>query len=235
VVSDRGPTVHTTNRQAAVAAERVGIVPGTEIAAAARPRHAHIFERDANDHYVEPYWVSARLFDVESFGAPGARILDPACGWGRILKSAQDAGYTPIGCDVVDRRDDPHAFAEAAFHKCNFLKASPVRSTWSIICNPPFDHIEEFCERANSIAIYKAAILMPLRRIPAAHWLCRLPLETVWLLTPRPSMPPAAWLAAGNKASGGTPDFAWLVFNKRDASGGSEPRVRWLHRDRVRP
>jgi hypothetical protein len=101
------------------------------------------------------------------------------------------------------------------------------------VCNPPFDDVEGFCEHAIEIVIYKVAMLVPLRRLPAAHWLRRLPLETIYLLTPRPSLPPAAWLAAGNKASGGAQDFAWLVFNKQYAIGG-EPKLRWLHRDRGR-
>jgi hypothetical protein len=57
-----------------------------------RPRHSHIFARDSAGHYVEPLWCSARLFEAESFGAPGAQILDPACGWGRIMQAARDAG-----------------------------------------------------------------------------------------------------------------------------------------------
>jgi hypothetical protein len=69
-----------------------------------------------------------------------------------------------------------------------------------------------------------------LRRLPAAHWLQRLPLETVYLLTPRPSMPPGNWVAAGNKPGGGSQDFCWLVFNKRLPTGRS-PQLTWLHRD----
>jgi len=202
--------------------------------AAARQRRAHIFERDADGHYVEPLWCSARLFEVESFGARGAHILDPACGWARILQAAKEAGYSAVGSDVVDRRGEQFAFAHFQFSVCNFLKNSPVRSAWSIVCNPPFDHVEEFCQHALEIAIFKAAMLMPLRRLPAAHWLERLPLETTWLLAPRPSMPPASYIADGKKPGGGREDFCWLIFNKQ-AAIGREPTLRWLHRDRVRP
>jgi hypothetical protein len=41
--------------------------------AAARPRRAHIFEREGCGHYVEPHWCSSRLVAVEDFGAPGVR------------------------------------------------------------------------------------------------------------------------------------------------------------------
>jgi hypothetical protein len=30
-------------------------------------------------------------------------VLDPGCGWGRILRAIKDAGYTAIGGDIVDR------------------------------------------------------------------------------------------------------------------------------------
>jgi hypothetical protein len=110
------------------------------------------------------------------------------------------------------------------------LKTAPVSSAWSIVCNPPFDQIREFCERSLDVATYKVALLVPLRRLPAAHWLQQLPLETVYLLTPRPSMPPGHWIAAGNHPSGGSQDFCWIIFNKQMQLGGT-PRLGWLYRD----
>ena len=70
-------------------------------------------------------------------------------------------------------------------------------------------------------------MIVPVRRLPAAHWL-RLPLRTVYLMTPRPSMPPGKYTAEGNKPGGGTIDFCWLVFEQRFRG---EPRMRWLHRE----
>jgi hypothetical protein len=194
-----------------------------------KPRLAHVWAKETSSHYVESLWCGARLFDVEDFGAPGARILDPACGWGRILQAAKAAGFTPVGGDVVDRLDR-RELADVPFQVCDFLKDSPVRSAWSIACNPPSDYVQEFCERALEIATYKVAMLMLLRRLPAARWLQRLPLETIYLLTPRPSMPPGHWIAAGNKPSGGSQDFCWLVINKT-MNQQTSPRVKWLHRD----
>jgi hypothetical protein len=202
----------------------------------ATPRHAHNFPRDRLGHYVEPHWCSARLFAVENFGAPGAVVYDPACGWGRILQTTAAAGYTPLGSDIVDRRGDAHAFSRFQFSVCDFLTGTTVRAPWTVVTNPPFDKdlIREFCERGLDIAVDKVAVLVPPRRLPAARWLQRLPLATIWLLSPRPSMPPASYIAAGHKPGNGTQDFAWLVFNKRYALG-REPRLRWLHRDRVQP
>jgi hypothetical protein len=99
-----------------------------------------------------------------------------------------------------------------------------------VVCNPPFDHVEEFCERALTVADYKVAMICLLRRLPAARWLRRMPLETIYLITPRPSMPPGHWIDAGNTPGGGTQDFVWLVFNKL-RSPRSSPTMKWLTRD----
>jgi hypothetical protein len=198
-----------------------------KLSAAARPRLAHIWTREVHDHYVEPQWCSTRLFEVEDFGAPGATIYDPCCGWGRILQAADAAGFTPVGADIVDRRRGLDA--SIAFYKRDFLKPTRHVPWWSMVCNPPFDHIKEFCELAVERAIYKVAMIIPLKGLPAAHWLKRLPLETIYLLTPRPSMPTGAHIDGGGYVGGDTKDYVWLVFNKRDTV--ASPRLRWLHRD----
>lgn len=186
-----------------------------------RRRQAHIFEKDARGHYVEPGWCSRRLLEVEKFGGS---VYDPACGWGTILKEAKALGYGVTGSDIVNRRC--HGLGNH-FYKRNFL-------TWhgriygSVICNPPFDHVQEFCERALELRASKVAMICLVRRLNAAHWLQELPLRRIWLLTPRPSMPPGSWIVAGNKPGGGTQDFCWLVF-ERGYSGPST--INWLHRD----
>jgi hypothetical protein len=183
-------------------------------------RHSHIFEKDARGHYVEPAWCSRRLFEVEKFADP---IHDPACGWGTILREAIAFGYKTFGGDIIDRK---RRF-NFPFHKGDFLK-SALRIRGSVVCNPPFDHVQEFCERALDYGADKVAMICLVRRLNAAHWLMQLPLRRVWLLTPRPSMPPGAWIAAGNKPAGGKQDFCWLVF-ERGYTG--EPAIGWLHRD----
>jgi hypothetical protein len=53
-----------------------------------KARRSHIFPKAIDGHYVEPAWCAERLFEIESFGAPGALVLDPAAGWGlyRVLR-----------------------------------------------------------------------------------------------------------------------------------------------------
>jgi hypothetical protein len=191
-----------------------------------RPRRTHIFARAEREHYVEPVWASERLFQTENFGPRGARILDPACGWGRILRTAADAGYRVYGSDIrdtrrLDARDIPFVIRD-------FLKTNTLDRFTSVVCNPPFDAIEAFCRRALEIANYKVAMISPLPRLPAAHWLKELPLRRMWLLTPRPSIPPAHYLEGGKKAAGGRPEFCWLIF---EHGWNAPPEFGWLHRD----
>jgi len=67
-----------------------------------------------------------------------------------------------------------------------------------------------------------------LRRLNAAHWLRDTPLARIYLLTPRPSMPPGHVILAGEKPGGGSQDFCWLVFFHKHKG---PPELRWLHRD----
>jgi hypothetical protein len=196
-----------------------------------KPRRSHIFEKAKHGHYLEPSWCSARLFEVDDFGPPGSWVLDPACGWGTILATAREAGYRPMGIDVVDRLHRRELdLGRVRFFKDDFLNRrikSEAKIT-SIVCNPPFDRVEEYCATALAVAEYKVAMLCLLRRLPAAHWLGGLPLETIYVLTPRPSMPPGSYITAGNKPGGGTQDFVWIVIRK---GYRGQPKFKWLHRD----
>lgn len=169
-----------------------------------------------NEHYVEPHWVSERLFADEPFVG---HIHDPSCGFGRIVESAKLAGYTADGLDLVDR---------GYYHKeTDFLLTS--RKHDNIVCNPPFDIFEEFARHALALARRKVAMIMPTARLNAARWLEDTPLLRVWLLTPRPSMPPGHVITAGGKVGGGKSDYCWLVWTNIQTS--VNPEIRWLHRD----
>ena len=118
------------------------------------------------------------------------------------------------------------------FRRGDFLKVTHPMSDYdiSVVCNPPFDHVQEFCEHALDLGATKVAMICLVRRLNAAHWLQELPLRRIWLLTPRPSMPPGKWIMAGNKPGGGTQDSCWLVFERGYAG---KPEINWLHRDPV--
>lgn len=196
----------------------------------ARQRQSHIFARADRDHYVEPDWVSGRLFAVAQFDGP---ILDPCCGWGRIIEAAITAGYTgSFGSDVFDRR---HGKPTWQYRTLDILGLHREREyDWwrrapTIVTNPPFDEMENIAGRCLALASSAVAMICPVRRLPAAwRWIERTPLARVWLLTPRPSMPPGSHIAAGGPVGGGTVDYCWLVWRK-DHVGPAE--IKWLHRD----
>ena len=169
-----------------------------------------------DEHFVEPEWVSERLFAMEKFTG---RIYDPCCGFGRIVASARKAKYSAAGADVADR-------GQKGIGLQDFL-----RVTWqadNLVFNPPFDIAQLFIEHALEHARFKVAAIFPTARLNAARWLEGHPLRHIWLLTPRPSMPPGHVITAGGKVGGGKTDYCWLVF---DQKYGGDPVVRWLHRD----
>lgn len=196
-----------------------------------RKRDSHIFDRDKLDHYVEPGYVSKRLFDVESFRPTHLQsepvILDPCCGWGRIPTAAIEAGYQVLASDIAARWACDWAYVLDFFDpKAEYF----FRTAQSVVTNPPFDRIEEVARRACELASYKVALICPLRRLPAAKWLRDLPLKKIWVMTPRPSMPSGEHIRAGGRIGGGTQDFVWLIFEKGCDHGC--PEMDWLHRDK---
>lgn len=181
-----------------------------------RPLNAHVWVREHHDHYVEEPWCSARLFAEEGFSGT---IYDPACGFGTIVKAAKAAGLPAFGTDLIDR-------GGSELQPVDFLR---VRTgVANIVTNVPFGIAQEFTLHALSLAMLKVAVIFPTQRLNAAHWLQGTPLRRVWLMTPRPSMPPGHAIAAGLKPGGGKADFCWLVFHQ-GYSGAVE--LCWLRRD----
>jgi len=188
-----------------------------------RPLAAHVWRKESNGFYVEPEWCSKRLFQAETFTNS---IWDPCCGVGHIAESAHRAGYEVFASDIVDR-------GYQHFNGClDFLQCERPRGA-NYVFNPPFDHVEAFVRHALSMIRTKKgkiATIFLQRRLNAAHWLAELPLARVYLLTPRPSMPPGQVIAAGEKPKGGNQDFCWLVFCHQQKG---PPELRWLHRDGI--
>jgi hypothetical protein len=188
-----------------------------------RPRRSHIFERDRDDFYSEPEWCSRRLFEVEEFTG---LIWDPCAGLGTIVRSARAAKLSNFASDIAD-----HGYGV----RQDFLTAPAptIAGLFNVVCNAPFALAHEFVERALALGAAKVAIIFPTARLNAARWwLEPLPLARVWLLTPRPSMPPGVVILRGEKPGGGKTDFAWLVF---DRAHNGPPALGWLYRDGGKP
>jgi len=184
-----------------------------------RPIDAKAWVREPNEHYVEPFWCSERLFEEEDF-KPG--IWDPCCGFGRIPDSAAKAGLYGIATDIVDR-----GYRELSDVK-NFLQMKSGRSP-NIVCNPPFNIAGRFAQHALDLpGTEKVAMIFPTARLNAAHWLRGTPLKRVLLMTPRPSMPPGYTIAAGEKPGGGKMDFCWLIWERGHVGPAT---MLWLRRN----
>ena len=152
------------------------------VSANAKPRLSHVWTREGSDFYIEPHWVSARLFAVEDFDRAEV-LLDPCTGTGRVADSAKAAGYTTvIAADIVNR-----GYPGAEIQ--NFLERTSVPP--SVVGNPPFNAVEAFATHALDLGARKVALIFPTARLNAARWLQDLPLRKILLLTPRPSMPPS--------------------------------------------
>jgi len=94
-----------------------------------------------------------------------------------------------------------------------------------VVTNPPYALAREIVERAIELGAIKVAFLFPVARTNAAwRWLESLPLARLYLLTPRPSVPPIT----AKKVGGGRVDFCWLVLDRRHKG---RPTFGWLHRD----
>lgn len=188
----------------------------------AKRKDAKLWDRQPDDWYVEPQWVSSRLFDVEPFGG---EIWDPACGGGNIITAALCAGLKAHGSDKVRRY--PGAIV------LDFL----AQGEWpdrvdNIVSNPPFKHAQRFVEIALSITDGKVAMMLPAAWVQGdkrSRWLETTPLARIYFLAPRPSMPPGEVIAAGVKAGNGTTDYAWFIWDHaKDPE--STPEIKWLRR-----
>ena len=182
------------------------------------------YERDPHDWYVENQWTSERLFAAWPFAGT---IFDPACGSGRILRAARDAGYQTEGWDIVLRNP----------LLCDRLvdwfspEANDVPPDCTLISNPPFSRAQEFTELALE-RVHVACLLLPLQWMAGdrrTRWLAASPLARVWVLTPRPSMPPGQYVEAGGFVGGGKADYAFYHFDRERRHGA--PELHWLRRD----
>jgi predicted RNA methylase len=202
-----------------------------------RERQSHIFEKQMHEHYVEPQEVAdAVIRELERSGLIVKRttVLDPACGFGRIVRAAVARGHATTGVDIVPRwRNSPDGkLNKAVLIKANgltFMRACQPGTFGAVISNPPFESAEEFVDAALHVAPIVAFIL------PAtwdcgekrSYWLDGTPLAYNMPIVPRPSMPPGEYLLAGNKPGGGRKDYALYVWKRGHVDKSSGGFIRW--------
>lgn len=203
----------------------------------ATDKDAHLWERSDKEWYVEPQNCTAALLRVERFEG---LVWDPACGAGNVVKAIRAHGLQAVGTDVVDRRaltapDASPWFGDFALE--DFLAMSPARfGPTQIIMNPPFGKgllTEAFIRhalagpRVTKVAVFTDIKFLASTKRAKGLWADHPP-DRVYMIAPRPSCPPGAYLHAGNKAGGGTADFIWLVWEPKAPFAGTT--LSWLIR-----
>lgn len=191
----------------------------------ARDKRAHLWDRADDEWYVEPVRATRQLLDLEAFSGD---VWDPACGQGNIIAACEENGLRAFGTDIRRRVEAPWFIGEFDF----LGDARPPLAFDRIITNPPFGRAklaEAFIRKALSLTDQVAAFV-DIRFLAGADRATGLyrdhPPSRVWIITPRPSCPPGAALAAGAKASGGTADYCWLVWDATIPAAG--PALGWL-------
>lgn len=189
-------------------------------------KNAHLWMRHPDDWYVEPDWCNDALF--AKIGFQGL-VVDPCCGFGRILDAAARAGLPTLGCDIADRgARSRHDFKLADFF-------GQKRRVPNIACNPPYKYDDRFVAEAVARSERLTAVLLRAQWANGgarSRWLESLPLRWVLALSPRPSMPPGTVLEAGISPGSGTTDYSWFVF-ERGYSGA--PSFGWARRAKPKP
>ncbi|ORE90661.1 hypothetical protein ATO13_22116 [Stappia sp. 22II-S9-Z10] len=195
-------------------------------------KKAHVFERDPLDWYVEEPRATEALLKVERFVG---RIIDPCCGQGNIVIAMRGAGYEAFGSDVVTRVEwTPWFIGEADW----LGEGAPATGGAfpNIVMNPPFfrgNGTQAFIRRALSIATGKVAAFVDIKFLASAKrangLFAERPPHRIWIVTPRVSCPPGAYLAAGNKAGGGSADWCWMVWDMT-APPAAAPALGWLRK-----
>lgn len=164
--------------------------------------------------YVEPPWLVEALIAAE---APfTARVWDPFCGSGTIPRALRAAGVDAMGTDLVDRG---YGLGGVDF----FTSAATAAS---IVCNPPFNRLEEAVRRSLGLVTDRVAVLARLAFLEGQERRCGLwsdtPLARVWVSSRRASMPPGG---TDVRAAGGSIPFAWFVWEHGHVGA---PRLGWV-------
>lgn len=195
-------------------------------------KRAHVWERDPLDHYIEPRRATEQLLRVETFDGP---VLDPCCGIGNIVVTLLAAGLDACGTDIVCRvgeEEFPETWPGWFAGSGDFLKTTNIDPYLNIVMNPPFFRAkgaEAFIRKALSLGLEKLAVFVDIRFLAGARRAEGLfrdhPPSRVWIITPRVSCPPGAYLASGGTAGNGSSDWCWLVWDR-----SAEPRssIGWL-------
>lgn len=94
----------------------------------ARPIHISGYDRQENDFYPTPAWVTEALMDSVALRGP---VWEPCCGDGAMARVFQDRGFGVVASDLTDR-----GYGKTGV---DFLKAPCFpEDCQSMVTNPPY-------------------------------------------------------------------------------------------------
>lgn len=167
--------------------------------------------RPAEDFYPTPPEATEALLRVERF--PGV-IWEPACGDGAICKVLEQAGYTVIATDLIDR-----GYGEGGR---DFFAES--RTVNHVITNPPYKYAEQFVRHALAQSDGKVAMLLKLQFLEGQKrkkFFAEHPPKSVYVFSNRLKM----YRDGEDTGKTSMLAFAWFVWEKGNLV---EPNIRWL-------
>jgi len=175
---------------------------------------------DSLDLYPTPPWATRALCEWIEDQGYGCKLLtawEPACGLGHMSRVL--AEYFE---DV--RSSDIHDYGHGAV--ANFLLAGREETAHWIITNPPFNHAEDFIDRAVPRARQGVAMLVRTSFLEGVGRFNRLfkmsPPSDVLQFVERVPMHKGRLLEKGSTAT----SYCWLVFRKSDLK--TQTRFDWI-------
>jgi len=190
-------------------------------------------EREKNDFYSTDPECVRDLLTVENFSKT---ILEPCCGTGNISKVLEEAGYTVISTDLINRG---YGTGGVDF----FERYATI--DYDIVSNPPYGLATEFVEHALNVMKphHKMALFLKLQFLEGADRYTKIfkqnHLETVYVYSKRVACyknderyqtnEDGSYKLdkSGNKMKiGSAVCFVWAVFNN-DYNGF--PTIKWLN------
>lgn len=189
----------------------------------ARAIHVSGYEREGQDFYATPAWVTEALLSHVTFRGP---IWEPCCGTGAMTRVLESHGHDVHSTDIMDR-----GFGTAGI---DFLKCETVPAGCrSIVTNPPYGEtgtqagqsrspnaMRNFLRHALMLTESvqgQLALLVRLQWIAGqrvAEQMSAAPFASVIVLTHR-----IRWFDMGEKTNHGQHHHAWVVFDHAHPKG----------------
>lgn len=197
--------------------------------AESRPIHISGYDRQAEEFYSTPDWVTGCLLSQIRLDGP---VWEPCCGDGAMARVIAGAGYSVVATDLAD-----YGFGTAGvdFFSCREFPAG----CRALVTNPPYGEAGSARRTTNvSMAMLRfvrhalvltakangqLALLVRFQWIAgkrAAELITSGPLDTVIALTRR-----IQWFDHGAATNAGQHHHAWIVFDYRRDLLSPPPRI----------